>query len=167
MRYRDQPTVEVTQVVPCDVATAWNYVTDITLPTRCSAELQSVEWLDGADHVAVGARFRGHNRNDAMGDWQTVCEVVEVEEGRRWVWNVLGHEGALATWAFEVEPASTGTLIRQWGRMGPAPSGLSIPIAAQPDKEARIVARRLGDWQQNMQANLEWIKSQVSRDGSA
>lgn len=161
MRYRDQPTVEVTQLVTCDAATAWDYVTDIALPTHCSAELQSVEWLDGATHVEVGARFRGHNRNEAMGDWQTVCEVAEIDHQRRWVWNVVGHDGPIASWGFEVEPASKGTLIRQWARMGPAPSGLSIPIAAQPDKEARIVARRLSQWQENMQANLEWIRSRV------
>lgn len=161
MRYRDQPTLEVTQLVGCDVPTAWSYVTDINLPARCSAELQSVEWLDGADRVEIGARFRGRNQNDAIGNWETVCEVVEVEQESRWVWNVLGHDGAIATWGFEVEPTSTGTLIRQWARMGPAPSGLSIPIAAQPDKEARIVARRLADWQRNMQANLDWIRSQI------
>jgi hypothetical protein len=78
VRYRDQPTIEVTQRVRCDVATAWKYVTDITLPARCSAELQTVEWLDD-----------------------------------------------------------------------------------EPDKEPRIVARRLSEWQQNMQANLDWIRSQV------
>lgn len=159
MRYRDQPTVEVTQRVHCDVATAWNHVTDITVPARCSAELQSVEWLDGADHVELGARFRGRNKNEAIGQWETVCEVAEVEDQRRWVWNVLGHGGPVATWGFEVEPASDGVLIRQWARMGPGPSGLNIGIAAQPDKEARIVARRLSEWQRNMAANLEWIRS--------
>jgi hypothetical protein len=161
MRYRDQPTVEVTQRVRCDVATAWGYVTDITVPARCSAELQSVEWLDGADGVRVGARFRGRNSNDTIGDWETVCEVVEAEEQRRWVWNVLGHEEPVASWGFEVEPATDGVLIRQWARMGPGPSGLNIGIAAQPDKEARIVARRLSDWQRGMQANLDWIRSQA------
>ena len=161
MRYRDQPTVEVTQRVNCDVHTAWELVTDIGLSARCSPELQSVEWIGDADGVRVGARFRGSNEHAAMGSWQTECEVVEVESERRWVWNVIGPEGTAATWAFEVEPASDGVLIRQWARMGPAPSGLSIPIAAQPDKEARIVARRLAEWQRNMAANLDWIRSQV------
>lgn len=159
MRYRDQPTVEVTQRVHCDVATAWSHVTDITVPARCSAELQSVQWLDGSDHVELGARFRGRNKNEAIGEWATVCEVAEVEDQRRWVWNVLGHDGPIATWGFEVEPASDGVLIRQWARMGPGPSGLNIAIAAQPDKEARIVARRLSEWQRNMAANLEWIRA--------
>jgi hypothetical protein len=47
--------------------------------------------------------------------------------------------------------------------MGPGPSGLTPAILAQPAKEARIVARRLSEWQQNMQANLDWIRAQVER----
>lgn len=161
MRYRDQPTAEVTQRVRCDVSTAWRYVTDISLPAQCSNELQSVEWLAGADGVAVGARFRGRSRHEAFGDWETECEVVEVDDEKRWVWNVIGPDGVSATWGFEVEPTSDGVVIRQWGRMGPGPSGLTVGIAAQPDKEARIVARRLAEWQQNMAANLEWIRAQI------
>lgn len=161
MRYRDQPTVEVTQVVPCDTDTAWRYVTDIELPVRNSAELKQVEWLDGADHIEVGARFRGYNRHDAFGEWQTVCEVAEVEPGRRWTWNVHGAEGVTATWGFEVEPSSQGAIVRQWAKMGPGPSGLTPAILAMPEKEGRIVARRLEEWQQNMRTNLAWLAGQV------
>ncbi len=162
MRYRDQPTIEVTQRIPCDVGTAWEYVTDIGLPAHRSSELQAVEWLGDSDTVEVGAQFRGRNKHEAFGDWATVCEVVEVESKRRWVYNVTGPVGISATWGFEVEPASDGVLIRQWARMGPGPSGLTPAITAQPDKEARIVARRLAEWQQNMQANLDWIAAQVA-----
>jgi Polyketide cyclase / dehydrase and lipid transport len=161
MRYRDQPTIEVTQRVRCDVSTAWDLVTDINLPARCSSELQAVEWLDRANKVAVGARFRGRNKHEAFGDWATVCEVVEVEDQRRWVYNVVGPEGTSATWGFEVEPTSDGVLVRQWGRMGPGPSGLTPAIVAMPDKEARIVSNRLAEWQQNMAANLEQVRSQA------
>jgi len=161
MRHRDQPTVEATQRLSCDVETAWRYVTDITLPARVSTELEAVEWLDGADHVAVGARFTGRNRHEAFGEWETVCEIVEVEPGRRWVWNVVHPAGVGATWGFEVEPASNGSLVRQWGRMGPGASGTTVAIAAQPDKEARIVARRLEEWLTNMRANLVYIAEQT------
>lgn len=162
MRHRDQPTVEAVRRLSCDIDTAWRCVTDISLPTRTSAELTAVEWLDGADHVAVGARFAGRNRNRHFGEWETVCEVVEVEPGRRWVWNVLTPGGVGATWAFEVEPASEGCLVRQWARMGPGPSGITIAINGQPDKEARIVQRRLEEWLQSMQANLAYIAEQTS-----
>ena len=162
MRYRDQPTVEVTQRVNCDVPTAWARVTDIGLPARCSSELQRAEWLGDADGVKVGARFSRQQRARRDGDWQTECEVVEVEEGRRWVWNVVGPEGPGATWAFEVEPTSDGVLIRQWARMGPGPSGLTYAITAKPDKEARIVANRLAEWRQNMQINLDCIRDEFA-----
>jgi hypothetical protein len=160
MRYSDRPTVEVTQRVKCDVATAWKLVTDIGLPARCSAELQSVEWIGDADGVAVGARFRGSNEHTALGAWQTECEVVEVEEGRRWAWHAMGPDGPTATWAFEIEPTSDGVLIRQWARMGPGPSGLTYAITAMPEKEGRIVAGRLNEWRQNMQTNLDCLRDQ-------
>jgi hypothetical protein len=161
VRYRDQPTVEVTQRVKCDVDTAWDLVTDIELSARCSAELQSVRWLGDADRVAVGARFRGCNQHDALGTWETECEVAECDEGKRWVWNVSNGEEIIATWGFEVEPTSDGVLVRQWARMGPGRSGLSYAIEARPELEARIVAHRLSEWQQGMQTNLDSIRAQV------
>jgi len=42
--------------------------------------------------------------------------------------------------------------------MGPALSGLGRAITAMPDKEGRIVARRLEEWQAGMTANLEGIQ---------
>ncbi|MET0703878.1 MAG: SRPBCC family protein [Mycobacterium sp.] len=160
MRYRDQPTVEVTKRVNCDVATAWHLVTDIHLSARCSAELQSVQWLGDADCVALGARFRGCNQHDALGTWETECVIAECEQDKRWVWNVMGPEGVIATWGFEVEPTRDGALVRQWARMGPGRSGLSYAIDARPELEARIVAHRLSEWQQNMQTNLDSIAAQ-------
>ena len=76
VRYRDRPTIEVTQRVRCDVGAAWTHATDTDLPAQCSTELQAVDW---------------------------------------------------------------------------------------PGDEARIVARRLSDWQQNMRANLDWIRAHVER----
>ena len=117
--------------------------------------------------VRVGARFRGHNHHDALGTWETECEVVEVRRDgdiRRWVWNVLAGEGVGSTWAFEVEPTRDGVLIRQWGRMGPAPSGLSVAIEARPELEGRIVARRLSEWEQGMRANLDYVRATPRAD---
>jgi hypothetical protein len=159
MRYRDCPTVECSARVAATPEEAWALVTDITLPARFSPELQAAEWLDGATQVAVGNRFRGHNKHEALGEWTTECRVSEVEEGRRWVWQVGNAEGeVMASWGFEVEPARDGTTVRQWARMGPAPSGLAGAIAAMPEKEARIVARRLEEWQAGITANLDGIQ---------
>lgn len=43
------------------IAEAWALVTDIASPTYCTGELINVQWLDSADKVAVGARFKGAN----------------------------------------------------------------------------------------------------------
>ncbi|WP_069164705.1 SRPBCC family protein [Nocardia altamirensis] len=162
MRYRDCPTVEVAERIPCDPAIAWALVTDIELPARCSDELESVAWEGAVDRVEPGARFRGHNRHSAFGEWQTVCEVVEVEPERRWVWNVFGYDGGIsATWGFEIDPAREGVIVRQWGRMGPGPSGLTPAIVASPELEGRIVARRLEEWANGMRANLAYVRAQV------
>lgn len=158
MRYRDYPTMECSIRVAASAEAAWALVTDINLPAPFSAELQSAEWLDGATGVAVGARFRGHNKHEAMGEWTTECVVSEVDEGRRWVWQVFNWDNEVsASWGFEVEPGKDSVTIRQWGKMGPALSGLKGAIESMPDKEGRIVARRLEEWQAGMTANLEGI----------
>lgn len=92
MRYRDCPTIEVSQRMSGTVAEAWALVTDIAFPTYCTGELINVHWLDGADKVAVGARFKGTNGGDGS-QWETISVITEVEPESRWVWNVLS-EGA-------------------------------------------------------------------------
>ncbi|MEU9663920.1 SRPBCC family protein [Streptomyces chartreusis] len=154
MRYRDCPTVEASEFVSTSPEAAWALVTDITFPVQFSSELRNVEWLGQYHCVEVGARFRGHSTHDALGDWSTECEIVEVEDKRRWVWNVLFGAEVSATWGFEVDPARGGVLLRQWARMGPGRSGLSYAIDELPDKEARIIARRLNEWKTGIEANL-------------
>lgn len=167
MRYRDQPTVEVEERVAADPAVIWDLVTDIGLPARVSNELQRVEWLDGATGVAVGSRFRGTNRNDALGEWSTVSTVVEVVPGSRWVWQVRSGDAVMATWGFEVDPGRDAVTVRQWARLGPDPSGLSIAIDAMPEKEARIISRRMKEWRTNMQANLAAVRELAERPASS
>lgn len=165
MRVRDCPTVEVEARIAGDPVRIWALVTDIMLPTRFSTELVAAAWLDGADGVGVGNRFVGRNRNAAIGEWETVCTVVEVEPGRRWVWDVQGIEGVSARWGFEVDPGAGAVRVRQWARMGPGRSGLSFAIDAMPDKEGRIVARRLQEWRTAIAANLAGLRQLVETDG--
>lgn len=157
MRYRDVPIVQESAVIAAAPQRVWELVTDVTLPVRYSSELAGVEWIDG-DAVAVGNRFRGRNQHAALGEWSTESVVVEVEDGRRWVWQVSGVDGQpSASWAFEVEPSRGGTLVRQWGRMGPGRSGLNFAIDQMPEKEGRIIDNRLAEWREGIKANLRGI----------
>jgi uncharacterized membrane protein len=151
MKYADGPTVTVDLVVDAPPARVWELVRDITVPARFSTELQSAEWIDDT-------RFRGTNRHEAAGEWQTECTVVEREEGRVFAWAVGDPANPSATWRFSLAPEGDGTRLSQWMRMGPAPSGLTPAIEAMPDKEERIVARRLDEHRFNMLATLQGIK---------
>lgn len=111
--------------------------------------------------MAVGARFRGHNASDQIGEWHTDPEVVEVEDGRRWVWQVGPADAPIALWGFEVETGRDGVVVRQWAKMCDGTSPLSEFIAQHPDKESQIVAHRLSVWQNAMTANLAAIEEFV------
>src|SRR3546814_7140824 len=47
--------------------TVWGLVSDITNTGRFSPETFEAEWLDGATGLAVGVRFRGHVKRNAIG----------------------------------------------------------------------------------------------------
>lgn len=158
MRLRDTPTVEVSERLVCSPERAWGLVTDIELPTRVDGELQRAEWLDGATRVAVGARFRGYNASERMGEWQTESEVVEVEDGRRWVWRVGPADNAFALWGFEVDPTDAGVDVRQWAKLGTGESPLRVVIERNPDRESAIIDHRLGVWRNGMTANMAALR---------
>ncbi|OQQ25961.1 polyketide cyclase [Prescottella equi] len=157
MRLSDNPTVEVVERLACSPEQAWALVTDIELPTRADGELQRVEWLDGATAVAVGARFRGHNADPRIGEWQTESEIAEVEDGRRWVWCVGSVERPVASWGFEIEPDGDGTVVRQWAKAGTGRSPFTEFIEQHPDTEGAIVAHRMSVWRAGMAANLAML----------
>jgi hypothetical protein len=156
MRYADTPTAEVEVVVGAPIERLWPLVTDINLPARFSSEFRGAEWLD--DGPAVGARFRGRSEHAAIGRWETTSVVTRCEENRVFEWAVGSADAASARWRFELAATDDGVRLTQWCQIGPAPSGLTPAIEAMPDKEERIVARRLEEFRTNMQATVEGIK---------
>ena len=63
-------------------------MSDIGLMPGLSRELQSAEWLDGVSQPAVGARFLGRSKHDALGEWSTTSHVVQHDPGRVFAWAV-------------------------------------------------------------------------------
>jgi hypothetical protein len=165
MRYADGPTAEVAVHVEAPPSAVWPLVSDINLPARFSGEFVRGEWAEGSS-PGLGARFVGHNHHDAVGDWQTTSTVVEFEPDRRFGWAVGDPGYPSALWRFELERAGSGTRLRQWMRLGPAPSGLTPAIERWPDKEERIIDRRLAEHRANMQATIQGIKELAERAGS-
>jgi uncharacterized protein YndB with AHSA1/START domain len=158
MRYADGPSVDVEVQIAAPPSLVWGLVSDIDLPARFSEEFQGAEWLDGAAGPARGATFRGTNKHPAIGQWQTTSVVVACEPEAAFAWAVGDPDTPSASWRFDLTSAAGGTLLRYSCVLGPAPSGLSAAIERMPDKEERIIERRLLEHRANMQRVLDGIK---------
>lgn len=160
MKYAECPTESVSVTVDAPVSTVWDIVSDITLPTRFSTELMAVDWIDGAAAAELGARFVGHSAHDAIGEWETACEITGFEDQRLFEWTVLGTSGEPSSiWRFTISGLDDGSVeLTQWFQMGPGRGGLNFAIDRMPEKEDRIVARRLSEHRTNMERNLAGIK---------
>jgi len=161
VRYADGPTVEVTRRIAASPEAVWELVTDINLPARFSSEFTGAEWVGGAHGAVLGACFEGHNHHDAIGTWTTTSTVVECEPGRTFAWAVGDAGKPSATWRFDLAPDGDGTQVTFVARIGPGTSGLTPAIEAMPDKEERIIERRLAEFRRNMEATLGGIAAMV------
>jgi hypothetical protein len=161
-RYADGPTTEAEITIAAPLARVWELVTDINLPAQFSSEFQGARWTEG-DGPALAARFVGSNQHPAIGAWESPCVVNVFDLHRAFGWAVgdPGHPGA--QWRFELEQVGEAVLLRQRAQIGPGPSGLSPAIEAMPDKEERIIERRLAEHQANMRRTLEGIKRLAER----
>lgn len=166
MKYAECPTESVDVIIDASAAAVWDLVSDITLPSRFSSELAGAEWLDDDVPHEVGARFAGRSRHAAIGEWQTECVVTAYDPLRCFEWSVGDAQHPSSIWRFTI--TETGTemgadagrvRLEQWFQMGPARGGLNAAIDAMPDKEDRIVARRLSEHRANMEATLAGIKA--------
>ncbi|MEV6057998.1 SRPBCC family protein [Streptomyces sp. NPDC052107] len=160
-RYADKPTVEVRTWIDAPPDRVWALVSDIALMPAMSEELQSVEWLDGADGPTVGARFVGHSKHEAFGEWSTTSHVIECEPERVLAWAVQDPATPSAIWRFRLRPETGGTELSQWMQLGPGRSGLSVAIDRMPDKEQKIVFVRLREFERSITTTLGRIKKRA------
>jgi uncharacterized protein YndB with AHSA1/START domain len=160
LRYVDAPSTEVTVDIAAAPERVWTFVTDVQLPSRFSDEFLGAALLDGATALAVGTRFVGRNYHPVIGTWETTSTITACEPHELLAYDVGGVDGPpSASWRFSLEPTDTGTRLTQWMRIGPGRSGLSRAIEAMPDKESKILHRRLREHRANMEATLAGIKA--------
>lgn len=157
MRYADGPVAEADITIDAPADRVWQLVIDINLAARFSDEFRGARWLDPGP--AVGARFVGRNEHPAIGAWETTSILTRVDPPRALTWAVSDPGCPAATWWYLLDELGPRTRLRHGGRMGPGPSGLTPAITAMPDREEKIVDRRLEEWRRNIEATLAGIKS--------
>jgi hypothetical protein len=114
-----EPTISISTEVAADPRTVWSMVTDLPRMDRFSPENVGGHWTHGATGPAVGARFRGTNRNGAR-EWQTKVRVVACEPPRWFAFDARTPFGVrVSRWAYEITPTATGCLLTEhWYRVG-------------------------------------------------
>ncbi|MGA3152720.1 MAG: SRPBCC family protein [Streptosporangiaceae bacterium] len=158
LRFSDCPTAESSLLIAAPPRAVWDLVCDIQLPARFSSEFQGADWLDGATGPALGARFTGRNTHPAIGSWQTTATICEFDPERTLAWSIGDPASPAARWRFALAPAGGRTMLTMWMQIGPGRSGISAAIDAMPDKESRILHRRLAEHRANMAATLAGLK---------
>ncbi len=165
-RHADGPGAFVEVDVKAPPQLLWPYVSDISFSADYSDEFKGARWGDEVGEPGVGARFIGANNNEFLGDWEIDCFVNRHEENRTFGWVSSDADNPGAQWWFDMMPIAGATRLRFSVRIGPGPSGLTMAIANMPDKEPRIIARRIQGLQENMTRVINGIKAAAENDAT-
>lgn len=109
-------TTTVSRSVDVDASpdVVWRLVSDLPGMGRLSPENAGGRWLGDADGPAVGARFRGTNRQ-GLRRWSTLARVVTCEPGRRFAFDVSSVGLPVARWSYDIAPRPGGcTVTETW-----------------------------------------------------
>ena len=160
----DGPGTVAEADIKAPIDKVWELVTDINFGAQFSEEFVGARWADGHDGPALGAQFIGSNKHEAIGEWDVPCFVDRYEELAEFGWRTSDVDNPGARWCFHLERIAGATRLRYTVALGPGPSGISAAIDSMPDKEPRILRRRMGEHHKNMQAVVDGIKAAVHVD---
>ncbi len=104
--------VSVSREIAAPPQRVWELISDITRMGEWSPETTGGKWLKGATGPAVGARFRGTNRNGWQ-RWSTACEITECVPGERFTFAVTAGPAKVATWSYDIEPTAEGCRVTE------------------------------------------------------
>jgi nitroreductase len=157
LSFADGPGIIVEADIDAPLSAVWALVTDINLPGRFSTEFLGAEWA--GPERGVGAVFHGRNQHAAIGEWTIPCFVDTFDEGRAFGWRTSDRDEPGARWKFELDASVGRTRLRFSYVVGPGRSGTTRAIEMNPGKEARVLRRRLGEVQANMERTVQGIKT--------
>ena len=92
------------------------------------------------------------------------CFINRYENLVEFGWVTSDADNPGARWCFELARIAGATRLRYTLTLGPGPSGISQAIASMPDKEPRILHRRINEHRSNMQAVIDGVAAAVHRE---
>lgn len=104
--------VSVEREIAASPDALWERVANIDRMGDLSPENVGGTWVKGASGPAVGAQFKGDNRNGKK-KWSTDCKVVECEPGRAFAFEVTARPFKVARWTYRFEPTDGGCRVTE------------------------------------------------------
>ena len=80
----------------------YELISDVTRMGEWSPECVRAEWIEGATVPAVGAKFKGHNKQGFM-RWSTKPEVTAADPGKEFAFKTRD-----TTWRYRLESSASG-----------------------------------------------------------
>lgn len=127
--------ISVDRVIAASPAALWARVSDLAQMGQLSPENNGGTWLGSATGPAVGARFKGDNRNGKK-RWSTTAKVVEAEAGRVFAFDVTAGPFKIARWTYRFEPTGGGCRVTEvWSdQRGWLATRLGKPVSGVEDR---------------------------------
>lgn len=126
----------------------YDLISDITRMGEWSPECVSAEWIDGATGPAVGAKFKGRNKQGWI-RWSTTPTVVVAERGKEFAFRTKE-----TLWTYRLEPSGPGTTLTE---------SYDVESYGPLMKVVAPVKRRQPAMQQGMEQTLARIKAAAEK----
>ncbi|HEX3826862.1 MAG TPA: SRPBCC family protein [Sporichthyaceae bacterium] len=148
--------VQVETAINAEPTAVYELVADLPRMGEWSPECREIRWKGGANSTAVGARFRGHNRN-GLHRWITRGVIVAAEPGQQLAWEVSFLGLPMSRWSYEFTATDRGCLVAE--RWEDRQIALTRPWIV--GWLVTGVRRRPGRNEQTMRQTLQQLKSAV------
>lgn len=151
-------TISRTVHVDASPQRVWELVSDLPGMGRLSPENTGGSWKGGATGPAVGARFKGRNRNGAR-RWSTSVRVTQCEPGRAFAFAVSSVAGIpVSEWSYAIEPSGAGCEVTEtWADRRPGwfkgPAGLVTGVMTRDDSSTAV----------NLEQTLQALKAAAEK----
>lgn len=115
----------------------WALVSDLPAMGELSTENVGGRWVGGATGPAVGARFKGRNRNGVR-RWSTSVKVTRCEPGSAFAFAVSYLGIPVSEWTYDIAATPSGSRVTEgWSDRRPGwfkkPAGLATGVMDRGD----------------------------------
>lgn len=125
------------------------YLTDLELLPGLSPENVRCEFLGDATELAVGVRFRGHNRAGDY-EWHADCEVTVLDPDREFTYVVPPQFEHATIWSYVIEPDGDSSVVTE---------SFEAPLLSMPDLYPGRIEGRRDNLEKACQTTMENLKA--------